>query len=59
MPGTKMNYIGMKKPEDRAAMIAWLRSLGGTGFPLPSAGEIAAEKAELAPEPEEEVAAAE
>ncbi len=27
MPGTKMNYIGLKKPEDRAAMIAWLKTL--------------------------------
>lgn len=26
-PGTKMNYIGMKKPEDRAAMVAWLKTL--------------------------------
>lgn len=51
--GTKMNYIGMKKPEDRAAMIAWLRTKGSSGFPLPSDAEIAAEKAELAPEPPE------
>jgi cytochrome c len=27
MPGTKMNYIGMKKPEDRAAMVKYLQSL--------------------------------
>lgn len=25
--GTKMNYIGMKKPEDRAAMVKYLQSL--------------------------------
>lgn len=49
VPGTKMNYIGLKKPEDRAAMIAWLRTLGSTSKPLPSKAEIAAEKAELAP----------
>lgn len=54
-PGTKMNYIGLKKPEDRAAMIAWLRTQGSAGFPLPSAGDIAKEAAELAPpEPEAE-----
>lgn len=48
MPGTKMNYNGIKNPEDRAAMIAWLRTLGSTD-PLPNAAEIAAEEAELAP----------
>ena len=26
-PGTKMNYIGMKKPEDRAAMVKYLQTL--------------------------------
>jgi len=26
-PGTKMNYIGMKKPEDRAAMVKYLQIL--------------------------------
>lgn len=50
--GTKMNYIGLKKPEDRAAMIAWLRTLGGGGA-LPSESDIAKEAAELAPPPEE------
>lgn len=25
--GTKMNYIGLKKTEDRAAMVAWLKTL--------------------------------
>lgn len=52
-PGTKMNYIGMKKPEDRAAIIAWLRTLSDNPEPLPEQAEIEAEKAELAPEPEE------
>lgn len=46
--GTKMNYIGIKKPEDRAALIAWLRTMADSPAPLPSAAEIAAE----APEPE-------
>ena len=26
-PGTKMNYIGMKKVSDRAAIVAWLKTL--------------------------------
>ncbi len=50
--GTKMNYIGLKKPEDRAAMIAWMRTLGSS-VALPSDAQIAAEKAELAPPPAE------
>ena len=50
--GTKMNYVGIRKPEDRAAMIAWLRTLGSESYPLPTEAQIAAEKAELDPEPE-------
>ncbi len=46
--GTKMNYNGIKNPEDRAAMIAWLHTLGSSD-PLPNPAEIAAEEAELAP----------
>ena len=54
-PGTKMNYIGLKKPEDRAAIIAWMRSLSDSPKPLPTATQIAAEEAELAlPESEAE-----
>lgn len=47
-PGTKMNFIGVKKPEDRAAVIAYLRTLGSA--PAPTQAEIDAEKAELAPD---------
>lgn len=47
--GTKMNFIGIKKPEDRAAIIAWLRTQSDSPAALPSEGEIAAEQAELAP----------
>ncbi len=46
--GTKMTYIGLKKPEDRAALIAWLRTQGGK-LGDPSAADIAAEAKELAP----------
>lgn len=47
--GTKMNYIGLKKPEDRAAVIAWLRTLSDSPIALPSAAQIEAEQAALAP----------
>jgi len=35
VPGTKMNYAGLKKPEDRANLIAWLRTLSDNPAPLP------------------------
>lgn len=34
-PGTKMNYAGLRKEQDRADMIAWLRTLSDTPQPLP------------------------
>jgi len=40
-PGTKMGYAGMKKVEDRADLIAWLRSLSDSPQPLPSAADLA------------------
>ena len=40
---TKMNYAGLKKPEQRAQIIAWLRTLSDSPVPLPSAEEAAAE----------------
>ena len=46
---TKMSYAGLKKPEDRAALLAWLRTQADSPKALPSEGEIAAEVAELAP----------
>lgn len=54
VPDTKMNFIGIKKPEDRAAVIAWLRTLSDSPPAPPSQAEIDAEKAELAPPPAEE-----
>lgn len=56
-PGTKMNYLGVKKPEDRAALIAWLRTMADSPAPLPTAGDIEAEQAALNPAPEETPAA--
>lgn len=47
--GTKMTFVGLKKPEDRAAVIAWLRTLSDSPAALPSAGDIDKEKAELTP----------
>jgi len=53
VPGTKMNFNGIKKPEDRAAMIAWLKTLGSP-LGAPSQSQINEELALLAP-PEPEV----
>jgi cytochrome c len=34
-PGTKMTFAGLNKPEDRAAVIAWLRTKADSPVPLP------------------------
>ena len=34
-PGTKMNYIGLKKPQQRADIIMWLRTLSDNPVALP------------------------
>lgn len=41
--GTKMNYAGMKKPTDRAAIIGWLRTLSDAPARFPSNRAIASE----------------
>jgi cytochrome c len=55
MKGTKMAYPGLRKPEDRVALIAYLRSLAaspaGLPAPLPEAVEAAAEGSEAAAAP--------
>ena len=38
--GTKMNFAGLKKPSDRANMIAYLRSLADTPVALPTQAQI-------------------
>lgn len=48
-PATKMTFVGIKKSEDRAAVIAYLRSLGNA--PAPSAADIAKEQADLGAAP--------
>lgn len=56
-PGTKMTFAGMGKPEERAAMIVYLNSLGSNlPLPPPPAADAPAEGAEA---PAEEGAAAE
>lgn len=41
--GTKMAFPGLKKPQDRADVIAYLRTLAGSPAGLPSDADIAAE----------------
>jgi cytochrome c len=41
--GTKMNFAGLKKPQDRANMIAYLRQQADSPAALPTAEQIAAE----------------
>lgn len=45
--GTKMNFAGLKKPADRANMIAYLRSLAETPIALPSQEQIDLENSEI------------
>ena len=47
--GTKMGFVGLKKPDERAEVIAWLRTLADSPLPEPTAAEIAAEQKDLAP----------
>jgi len=48
--GTKMTFVGLKKQEDRVAMIAYLHSLGSTlAIPAPKPAEAAAAPAGEAP----------
>ncbi len=35
MKGTKMAFVGLRKPKDIADMIAYMRQQGGTQYPLP------------------------
>lgn len=56
---TKMVFLGVKKPADRAALIAYLNSNSSSPKAAPSAADIAAEEAELLPAEEEAPAEAE
>ena len=48
LAGTKMNFAGLKKPQERANVIAYLRSLADSPAALPSDADIAAEASQLA-----------
>ncbi|MEH6720363.1 MAG: cytochrome c family protein [Aurantimonas endophytica] len=50
VPGTAMGYAGMRDPEDRANLIAYLRTLAETPAPLPEAPAEEAAPAEAAAE---------
>ncbi len=53
---TKMNFAGLKKASDRAALIAWLRQQSDAPYALPSDADIAKEEAAFAPKEEEAAA---
>jgi cytochrome c len=42
IPGTKMTFPGLPKLQDRANVIAWLRTMSDSPAPLPSDADIAA-----------------
>ncbi|HVM98887.1 MAG TPA: cytochrome c family protein [Caulobacteraceae bacterium] len=42
MPGTKMTFVGLKEPQDRINVIAYLRSNGSPGVPIPAPKPAAA-----------------
>ena len=47
VPGTAMGFVGIKKPDERANLLAYLRTLSDSPAPLPEAGS--AEGAEAQP----------
>ena len=53
LPGTTMSYAGLRSDEDRANMIAWLRTLSDEPIPLPTSEEIAAAEVAYRGEPVE------
>jgi cytochrome c len=50
-PGTKMSFAGLKKVEDRANLIAWLRTKSDSPPPLPDAAAVEAAKTQASAEP--------
>ncbi len=61
LPGTSMVYAGIPDVQDRANLIAWLRTLSSDPFPLPTPEEISAVtgETETGEAPAEEAAAEE
>ena len=50
-PGTKMTFAGLKKTQERANVIAWLRTQSDSPIPLPDAAAVEAAKAAAAAAP--------
>jgi len=50
-PGTKMTFAGLKKTQERANVIAWLRTQSDSPLPLPDAAAVEAAKAAAAAAP--------
>jgi cytochrome c len=50
-PGTKMSFAGLKKVEERANVIAWLRTQSDSPLPLPDAAAVEAAKAQASAQP--------
>src|SRR5690606_9758382 len=42
IPGTTMSFAGVRSPQDRANLIAWLRTLSSDPVPLPDPAEAEA-----------------
>jgi len=58
--GTKMTFVGLKKPEDRIAIIAYLQSLGSTlAIPAPNPAPVVEEEPAADEAAEEEAPEAE
>ncbi len=51
IPGTKMTFVGIPKPEDRINLIAWLRTQNDSPPAIPAPNPKAAAKAGPAPAP--------
>jgi cytochrome c len=49
-PGTAMGFLGIKKPDERANVIAYLRTLSDNPVPLPEASASEAAPADTAPD---------
>jgi cytochrome c len=49
-PGTKMNFPGVRSPEERADILAYLQTLSGSPVPFPPAEEAPAAEAEATEE---------
>lgn len=43
VPGTSMAFAGLRKPEERADLLAYLQTLSGDPVPFPAAGDTAGE----------------